>query len=76
MAPPTTRGGGFLSPKKALAFAVGLVIGAALVTPVLPKTVVEELATMVGGGGGVILVGVGALGVLMVFLAVFYQFYL
>lgn len=76
MAPPTTRGGGFLSPKSVLAFGIGLGIGAVLVTPVLPDAVGDGLAEAAGGAGGVILIGVGALGILMVFLAVFYQLYL
>lgn len=76
MARPTTPGGSLLGPKTAAAFAVGVAIGLALVAPVLPDAVGEGVAATLTGSGSVILVGVGALAVLMVLLAVFYQLYL
>ena len=76
MARPTTSGGSWLSPKVAGAFLVGIGVGFAVVSPVLPDEVGAEVAAFLADGGMVILAGVGALGVLMVLLAVFYQLYL
>lgn len=76
MARPTTRGNSLLGPKTVGAFVVGAVIGLGLVTPALPDVVGDEVAGVLVGGGSVILVGVGALALLMVLMAVFYQLYL
>lgn len=76
MARPTTRGSSLLGPKTVAAFALGVAVGLALVAPVLPDAVGQEVANLVAGSGSVILVGVGALAVLMVLLAVFFQLYL
>lgn len=76
MARPTTDGGSLLTPKTAGAFLVGIGVGLAVVSPVLPDALGAELAAFLSGGGSVILTGVGALALLMVLLAVFYQLYL
>lgn len=76
MARPTTKGGGLLGPKTVAAFVLGTGIGLLLVAPVLPDAVGDGVADLLAGGGSVILAGVGALAVLMVLLAVFYQLYL
>lgn len=76
MARPTTHGNSLLGPKTVGAFVIGLSVGFVLVSPVLPDPVGEEFAALLAGGGSVILVGVGALAVLMVLLAVFYHLYL
>lgn len=76
MARPTTRGNSVLGPKTAGAFLVGIGVGLALVSPVLPEAVGEEVAAIMSGGGSVIVVGVGALALLMVLLAVSYELYL
>lgn len=76
MARPTTQGGSLLTPKTAVAFLAGVGIGLAVVSPVLPDAVGDELSAFLASGGTVILVGVGALALVMVLLAVFYQLYL
>ena len=73
MARPTTAGRSVLGPKTVASFLVGIGVGLALVAPVLPDAVGDEVAALLAGGGSVILVGVGALGAVMVLLAVFYQ---
>jgi threonine dehydrogenase-like Zn-dependent dehydrogenase len=59
-----------------MAFLVGIGVGLAVVSPVLPEELGAEFAAFLSGGGTVILAGVGALGLLMVLLALFYQLYL
>lgn len=76
MARPTSTGGSLLSPKVAVAFLVGIGVGLAVVSPVLPDEIGAEIAAFLADGGTVILAGVGALGLLMVLLALFYQLYL
>lgn len=77
MSRATTRGGGsVLGPKAVLAFAIGVGLGLGLVAPVLPDTLGSTLAAIVDAGGAVILVGVAALAVLMVLLAVLYRTFL
>jgi hypothetical protein len=65
-----------LGPKTFLAFIAGIVVGLLLVAPVIPEAVVGALAGLVDSGGAVIAVGVLALAVLMVLMAVLYQGYL
>lgn len=76
MPPATTRGNSVLGPKSIAAFALGVAVGVAMVAPVLPTTVGPVITGLLASGGTVILTGVGALGLLMVLLAVFYQLYL
>ena len=76
MARPTARGGSLLTPKTAGAFLVGVGVGLAVVSPVLPESIGGRIAAVLAGGGTVVLAGVGALALLMVLLAVFYQLYL
>lgn len=76
MVRPTSYGSSLLGPKTVAAFAVGVAVGLALVAPVLPDVGREQFLALVAGAGSVILVGVGALAVLMVLLAVFYHLYL
>lgn len=76
MARPTTRGHGVLELRTVAALLVGIGVGFALVSPVLPDAVGEATAALLAGGGTVVLVGVGALALLMVLLAAFYQLYL
>lgn len=73
MARPMTPGHSLLGPKTVVAFLVGLGVGLALVGPMLPEAVGDELAALMAGGGSVIAVGVGALAIVMVLLAVLYQ---
>jgi len=73
----TTAGGSSaFGPKSVAAFVLGIGVGLVLVAPALPATVGPALADVVDSGGSVILVGVVALTVLMVLLAVLYQGYL
>lgn len=76
MTRPTARGGSVLRPKTVLAFVVGIGIGLALIAPVIPEEVGSATAEFLQAGGSVIVVGVAALAVLMVLLAVLYQGYL
>lgn len=76
MARPTTRGGTLFGPRTVAAFLVGVGVGLAIVSPVLPESIGAEIAAVLAGGGSVILAGVAALAVLMVLLALFYQLYL
>lgn len=76
MARPTTRGNSLLGPKTVGAFVLGALVGLVLVAPAFPDVVGDQITGVLAGGGSVILVGVGALALLMVLMAVFYQFYL
>lgn len=76
MTRPSTKGGRILRPKTVGAFFVGAGIGAVLVAPALPDAFGGLLAIFLASGGDVILIGVAALAVLMVFITIAYQFYL
>lgn len=76
MSRPATRGGSVLGPKTVLAFGVGVGVGLVLVAPVIPETAGEAIGGIIEAGGTVILIGVGALALLMVLLAILYQGYL
>lgn len=76
MSRPTARGRSVLGPKTFLAFIAGVGVGLLLVAPVIPEAVVAALAALVDSGGAVIAVGVLALAVLMVLMAILYQGYL
>lgn len=73
---PTARGGSVLGPKTFLAFLTGVVIGLLLVAPVIPEAAVAALASLARSGGAVIAIGVLALAILMLLMAVLYQGYL
>lgn len=62
--------------KTVLAFILGAGIGLALVAPVLPEDLLSALVIEVPQGGDVILVGVLALSLLTLLVAVFYKWYL
>ena len=72
MARPTTQAAGRARPVNRDGVPAGGLVGGALVAPVLPGAIGEELAALMAGGT-VIAVGVGALALLMVLLALFYQ---
>lgn len=76
MTRPSTSGSRILRPRTVGAFIVGAGIGLILVAPALPDSFGSVIADIVAGGGGVILIGVAALAVLMVFIAIAYQIYL
>lgn len=76
MARPTAPGRSVLGPKMFLAFVVGIGIGLVLVAPAVPAAAVTAIAGSLQSGGYVIVVGVAALAVLMVLMAVLYQGYL
>ena len=73
MRPTTYTGKGLLTPRTALAFLVGILVGGVLLWPILPETVGGELGALMAGGGSVIAIGFGTLALLMVLLAIFYQ---
>lgn len=72
----TTKGGSAFGPKAAFAFLAGVGIGLGLVAPVLQETLVRSIRDLAQGSGAVVLVGVAALGAVMLVLAVLYQSYL
>lgn len=72
----TTKGGSTFGPKTVAAFFVGVGVGLALVAPVLPETLGSLAVDILRDEGTVIVVGVSALAVLMVLMAVLYQGYL
>lgn len=76
MSRPATRGGSVLGPKTVLAFGVGVSVGLVLVAPVIPETAGKAIGGIIEAGGTVILIGVLALALLMVILAILYQGYL
>lgn len=59
-----------------VAFLVGIGAGFAVTAPVLPDSTGDFVATVLAGGGDVILAGVVALAILMVVLEMFYILYL
>lgn len=76
MSRPTAQGGSALGTKTVLAFLVGVVIGLALVAPVIPETAGLALGDSVQSAGSVIAVGVIVFALLMVILTLLYQSYL
>lgn len=76
MAQPPPGGSSPLGPGTVAAFGIGVVIGLALVAPVLPDTVGGEFAAFSAGAGSVILVGVATFAILTGVLAVLYHLYL
>lgn len=76
MTRPSTSGTRIIRPRTVAAFFVGTGIGLILVAPALPDSFGSVITSLFTGGGGVILVGVAALAVLMVFIAIAYQLYL
>lgn len=76
MARPTTYGNSLLGPKTVGAFLVGITVGFALVSPVLPDAVGQEFAALLAGSGSIILIGVVGLAVPVMLLAILYQLYL
>lgn len=62
--------------KVILAFLFGVGIGLSMVAPVLPRTIGLLTRDLMTGGGRVILVGIAALGILMIILLVLYRTYL
>lgn len=76
MSRPSTSGRRILRPRTVAAFIVGTGIGLILVAPALPDSFGSMFTNLFAGGAGVILVGVAALAVLMVFIAIAYRLYL
>jgi hypothetical protein len=73
---PTARGQRILGRKTFRALVISIGVGLALVSPVIPAAAASAFAESLQSGGTVIVVGVAALAVLMVLMAVLYQGYL
>lgn len=76
MSRPATHGRSVLGPRTFLAFISGVIIGLGFVAPVIPKTAGAALVAFIQSDGVVIAVGVLALALLMVLMAILYQGYL
>lgn len=76
MSRPTTKGSGQFGPKAILAFIIGIGIGLALVSPVLPETLIGTILGLQGRIETVVLYGATALGLIIVLLTVLYRLYL